>query len=63
MNKEKIKIAREALSDLSYYEWIELRERVDIEFKRIKIPRHSRGFFICGQSPMILATPKGVGTV
>lgn len=34
MNKEKIKIAREALSDLSYYEWIELKERVDIEFKR-----------------------------
>ena len=29
----------------------------------IKIPRHSRGFFICGQSPMIPATPKGVGTV
>ena len=30
---------------------------------KIKNPRHSRGFFISGQSPMILATPKGVGTV
>ena len=31
--------------------------------RKIGTPRHSRGFFICGQSPLLLATPQGVGTV
>ncbi len=29
----------------------------------INIPRRSRGFFSDGQSPVLLATPKGVGSV
>ena len=34
-----------------------------VEAIQIGTPRHSRGFFICGQSPLLLATPQGVSTV
>lgn len=32
-------------------------------YLQINIPRHSRGFFICGQSPMLLAAPVGTTEV
>ena len=32
-------------------------------YGEIRIPRLSRGFFICGRSPMLLAAPKGAYAV
>ena len=53
--RTKIKTFAEARQLIDDYIYFYNHQRIQL---KINIPRHSRGFFICGQSPLLLAAPQ-----